>query len=88
MSLSQTLTDNCEDLGSKIELINNSKELGENSLQSNTQNFFLRVGKPGKLYFTAKLHSIYKNKSRLNSIKNRKDSFKNRNKYTINYKYK
>ena len=50
MSLSQRLTDNCEDLGSKIELINNSKELGENSLQYNTQNFFLRVGKPGKLF--------------------------------------
>ena len=50
MSLSQTLTDNCEDFGSKIELINNSKELGENPPQSNTQNFFLRVGKPGKLF--------------------------------------
>lgn len=50
MSLTQTLTDKCEDLGSKIELINNSKELGENSPYSNTQNFFLRVGKPGRLF--------------------------------------
>ena len=50
MSLTQTLTDKCEDLGSKIELINNSKELGENSPHSNTQNFFLRVGKPGRLF--------------------------------------
>ena len=50
MSLTQTLTDKCEDLGSRIELINNSKELGENSPKSNTQNFFLRVGKPGRLF--------------------------------------
>ena len=50
MSLSQTLTDACEEMGSKIELINNSKELGEHSPQSNTQNFFLRVGKPGRLF--------------------------------------
>ena len=50
MSLSQTLTDRCEDMGSKVELINNSKELGDNSPQSNTQNFFLRVGKPGRLF--------------------------------------
>ena len=50
MSLTQTLTDKCEDLGSRIELINNSKELGENPPKSNTQNFFLRVGKPGRLF--------------------------------------
>ena len=50
MSLTQTLTDYCEDMGSKIELINNSKELGENPPYSNTQNFFLRVGKPGRLF--------------------------------------
>ena len=50
MSLTQTLTDNCKELGSKIELINSSKELGDNSPQLNTQNFFLRVGKPGKLF--------------------------------------
>lgn len=50
MSLSQTLTDNCEEMGSKIELLNNSKELGERSPRLNTQNFFLRVGKPGKLF--------------------------------------
>lgn len=41
MSLSQTLTDNCEEMGSKIELLNNSKELGERSPRLNTQNFFL-----------------------------------------------
>ena len=50
MSLTQSLTDKCEDLGSKIELINNSKELGDNSPRSNTQNFFLRVGRPGRLF--------------------------------------
>ncbi len=50
MSLTQTLMDKCEKLGSKIELINNSKELGDNPPQSNTQNFFLRVGKPGRLF--------------------------------------
>ena len=50
MSLTQTLRDNCEELGSKIELINNSNELGDNPPQSNTQNYFLRVGKPGKLF--------------------------------------
>ena len=50
MSLTQTLTDNCEELGSKIELLNSSKELGEYSPQSNTQNFFLRVGRPGHLF--------------------------------------
>ena len=50
MSLTQSLTDKCEELGSKIELINSSKELGDNSPRSNTQNFFLRVGKPGRLF--------------------------------------
>ena len=50
MSLTQTLMDKCEKLGSKIELINNSKELGDNPPQSNTQHFFLRVGKPGRLF--------------------------------------
>ena len=50
MSLTQTLTDKCENLGSKIELINSSKELRDNSPGSNTQNFFLRVGKPGRLF--------------------------------------
>ena len=50
MSLNQTLTDYCEDMGSRIELINNSKELGESQPYSNTQDFFLRVGRPGRLF--------------------------------------
>lgn len=51
MSLSQSITDPCEKVGTKIELLHHSNDFEDlTEGVGETQNFFLRVGRPGRLY--------------------------------------